>query len=83
MFKILEHANFNNIFIGYIKTLYNNVESTVLNNGNSYICFKIQRGVRLECPLLAYLFITALETPANKIRNAKNVKGIKIDKKKN
>ncbi len=29
----------------------------------------------------SYLFITALETLTNKIRNDKNVKGIKIDKK--
>ncbi len=42
---------------------------------------KIQREVGLGCPLSAYLFITALETLANKIRNNKNVKGIKIDKK--
>ncbi len=51
--------------------MYNNVESTVLNNGNSCNCFKIQKGVRQGCPPLAYLFITALETLANKIRSEK------------
>ncbi len=70
------------IFISdYIKTLYNNVESTVLNKDNSCKGFKIQRGVRQGCPLSEYLFIRALETLANKIRNDKNLKGIKIDKK--
>ncbi len=48
LFKTLEHAN-----IGYIKTLSNNVESTVLNNGNSCKLFQIQRGVRQGCPLSA------------------------------
>ncbi len=56
--------NFGNIFIGYIKTLYSNVESTVWNNGNSCKNFKTQRGVIQGCPLSAYLFITALETIA-------------------
>ncbi len=83
MFKTLEHANFGNIFIGNIKTMYNNLEFTVMNNGNSCKFFTIQRGIRQGCPLSAYLFITALETIINKIRNDKNVKGIKVDKKKN
>ncbi len=61
--------------------MYNNVESTVLNNGNSCNIFKVQRGVRQGYPSSAYLFITTLETLVNKIRNDKNVKGIKIDKK--
>ncbi len=70
--------NFGNIFIGYVKTMYTDIESTVLNNGNSGKSFKLQKGVRQGCPLSAYLFITALETLAIKIRNDKNIKGIKI-----
>ncbi len=58
-----------------------NIESTVLNNGNTSKYFKLQRGVRQGCPLYAYLFIIALETLANKIRNDTNIKGIKIDNK--
>ncbi len=37
--------------------------------------------MRQGCPLFAFLFITALETLANKIINDKNRKGIKIDNK--
>ncbi len=69
-------------FTGYISTLYNNGESTVLNNGNSCNGFKIQGGVRQGYPLSAYLFIIALDTLANKIRNDKIVKCIKIDNKR-
>ncbi len=79
LFKTLEHANFGNTFI--VKTMYNNIESTVLNNGNTGSYFNLQRGVRQGCRVSAYLFITALETLANKIRNDSNIKGIKIDKK--
>jgi hypothetical protein len=34
LFKTLKHVNFGETFIGYVKTMYNNTESTVLNNGN-------------------------------------------------
>ncbi len=39
--KTLEHLNF-----GYVKTMYKDIESTVINNGNSGKPFKLQRGVR-------------------------------------
>ncbi len=43
--------------------------------------FKLQRRVRQDCRLSAYLFILALETLAMKIRSDKNIKGIKVDNK--
>ncbi len=61
--------------------MYQDIESTIVNNGTSGKLFKLQRGVSQGCPLSAYLFITALETLANKIRNDENIKGIKIDKR--
>ncbi len=81
VFKTLEHLNFGDNFIGYVKTMYKDIESIIINNGNSGKPFKLQRGVRQGCPLSAYLFSTALETLANKIRSEKNIKGIKIDSK--
>ncbi len=81
LYKTLEKLNFGNIFIGYIKTMYNDIESTILNNGTTCKFSKLQRGVRQGSPLSAYLFIAALQTLANKIRNDKIIKGIKIDRK--
>ncbi len=81
LYKTLEKINFGNIFIVYIKAMYNDIESTILNNRTTCKFFKLQRGERQGCPLSAYLFITALETLANKIRNDKSIKGIKIDRK--
>ncbi len=77
----LEYLNLGNTFIGYIKTMYQDIESTIVNNGTSGKFFKFPRGVRQGFPLSAYVFITALETLTNKIRNDKNIKGIKINKR--
>ncbi len=78
LFKSVEKLNFGNIFINNIKTMYTNTESTVINNGNTGKFFTLQRGVRQGCPLSAYLFITAIEILAIKIRNDPSIKGMKI-----
>ncbi len=38
----------------------------------------LTRGIRQGCPLSAYLFIIAAETLAHKIREDKEIEGIKI-----
>ncbi len=63
-----------------MKTMYQDIESTVLNRGNTGKCFKLERGVWQGCLLYAYLFTTTFETLVNKIRKDKYIKGIKIDK---
>ena len=80
LFKSLETFNFGNKFIEYIKTLYNNIESTIINNGKTCEFFKLERGVRQGCPLSAYLFIIAIEILAIHIRNDPDITGIKIGK---
>ncbi len=37
--------------------MYKDIESMVMNNGNSGKRFKLQRGVRQGCPLSAYLIL--------------------------
>ncbi len=82
LYNTLEYLNFGNIFIVYIKIMYQDIESTVVKNGTSEKFFKLQRVVRQGYPLSAHLFITALETLVNKIRNDKNIKGSKLIKEK-
>jgi len=78
LFNSLKIFNFGSTFISYIKTMYINIESTVINNGNSGPFFKLHRGVRQGCPLSAYLFILAMEIFAIKIRKDPTIKGIRI-----
>ncbi len=49
------------------------------NNGNRSSWFTLQRGTKQSCPLPAYLLIIFLETFANKFRNDKDVKDIRIN----
>ena len=58
--------------------LYSDIESTVVNNGNRTILFKLSKGVRQGCPLSPYLYILSAELLANKIRQDSTMKGIKI-----
>ena len=79
--KALELANFGLKFRSYIKTLYNGISTTVINNGKISEWFSPQRGVRQGCPISPYLFILAVEILASNIRENPNIKGITINGK--
>ena len=49
-----------------------------MNNGYASEFFKLQRGVRLGCPLSATLFVLCTEILGNAIRQDKTISGIKI-----
>ena len=51
IFKVLKHFNFGSSFINWIKLLYNDAKSSVVNNGYMSDFLKIERGVRQGCPL--------------------------------
>ena len=76
--KTLEIFGFKEQFRAWVKAIYKNSEACVTNNGFSSPFFKLQRGVRQGCPLSAYLFIMVVELLANKIRETREIKGIKI-----
>jgi hypothetical protein len=79
--KSLEAFNFGPLFRGFIKTLYNDISSSVINNGKISEWFYPKRGVRQGCPISPYLFILAVELLAISIRGNKNIKGIAINNK--
>jgi hypothetical protein len=78
LYKCLKAFNFGDKYIAAIKTLYNNIETSVSNNGYSSQFFKPSRGIRQGCPLSALLFIFVVETLANSIRKNPRIQGIKI-----
>jgi len=81
LYKVLKKFNFGTIFQKWIKMLYTNIQSTVINNGYFSPYFNIRRGVRQGCPISAYLFLLIVEILAICIRNNRNIPGIFVSGK--
>ena len=81
LIKTLESFGFGESFINWVKTLYTNISSCVLNNGFSTQLLEVQRGVRQGDPLSPYLFILALEVLLTNIQDDCRIRGIVIGNK--
>ena len=77
--KSLEAFNFGDRFRSFIKTMYKEISTAVINNGFTSDWFYPQRGVRQGCPLSPYLFLLSAEILACNIRQNKNINGIHIN----
>ncbi len=75
----MEAFNVGSVFKGCVKTLYKNISSVIINNGDTSDWFNPMRGVRQGCPISPYLFIMAVELLAIGIRETPKMKGIKIN----
>ena len=78
LFQTLESFGFGEDFIAWIKTMYMEVKSCVLNNGHASEFFQLHRGLRQGCPLSPLLFLLCSEILAIWARNDTNVQGIQI-----
>ena len=75
LFRVLNHFNFGDHFISWIKTLCYQRKSYVINNGFLTKDISMDRGIFQGCPISPYLFLMAIknigETEYN-IANRKN-----------
>ena len=69
--------NFGETYINYIKTLYQAIQTAVINNGNLSKFFNPTRGIRQGCPMSGNLFVLVVEILACAIRD-NPIRGIKI-----
>ncbi len=79
--RSLLHFNFPPYIINWIKILYTDIESKVMNSGWASDTFYPTRGCRQGCPVSPYLFILVSEILAQSIRENEEIKGITIDGK--
>ena len=55
-------------FMHMVKTLYEEVESAVINDGKTTMYFKLKRGARKGDPIAPYLFLVAMEPLLQQLR---------------
>ena len=77
--KVLRFFNFNSSIIQWIKTFTNNIFSNINMGGNLSQPITISRGCRQGDPVSSYLFLICAEILSLKLRNSKNITGIKIN----
>jgi hypothetical protein len=63
----------------WVKTLYTDQTSCILNNGHCSELFDITRGVRQRHPLSPYLFILVMEIVSATLKNDPTISGIKLN----
>lgn len=78
MINALQYLNFGERYVSWVKLLYSNISSTVMNNGWASGYFPLYRGVRQGCPASPYLFLICAEILAHAVRADKDIKGILI-----
>ena len=80
MFKTIDKFGFGVNFQKWVKILYTDIESCVINNGVTSKYFHPKCGIRQGCPLSALLFILCVETLTIAIKHNSNIKGVKVHK---
>ncbi|CAH1233576.1 Hypp797 [Branchiostoma lanceolatum] len=78
MAEVLGKLGFGPNFQGWIGTLYKEVSSRVLVNGDLSSPIHIERGVRQGCPLSPLLYVLCIEPLAAAIRADPHIRGVKV-----
>ena len=78
IFASLKKFGFGDNFIQWVRTIFENSESCIMNNGTSTGYFKLERGTRQGDPLSPYIFILVLETLFIQARSNPSIKGFRI-----
>jgi len=76
--KTLCHFGFKENLRHWLKSIYYDNVSFIVNNGHISQMFNLERGLRQGCPLSPYLFILIVELLSNVVRENNIIKGIKI-----
>ena len=79
LLRVLKYFNIGDNFIHWVKMMYSERNSYVINNGFLSNPLAMNNGIFQGCPISPYLFLLVIETAALAIRQNKNIKGIPIE----
>ena len=81
MIKILQKVDIEGTYLNIVKATYDKPTANILLNGEKLKTFPLRSGTRQVCPLSPLLFNVVLEVLAMAIREEKEIKEIKMEKK--
>ena len=82
MIKTLQKMDIEGTYLNILKTIYDKPTANLILNGEKLKAFPIRSGTRQGCPLSPLLFNVALEVLATANSKEKEIKGIRLEKKK-
>ena len=82
MIKTLQKAGIEGTYFNIIKAIYEKPTTNIILNGEKLKAFPLKSGTRQGCPLSPLLFNIVLEVWATAIREEKEIKESKLEKKK-
>ena len=80
--KTLQKAGIEGTYLNIIKAIYDKPTANSILNGEKLKAFPLKSTIRQRCPLLPLLFNIVLGVLATAIREEKEIKGIRMEKKK-
>ena len=81
MIKTLQIVSIEGTYLYIIKAIYDKPTANIILNGEKLKPFPLRSGTRQGCPLSPLLFIIVLEVLATAIREEKEIKESKSEKK--
>ena len=82
MIKTLQKAGMEGTYLNIIKAIYDKPTANIILNGEKLKSFPLKPRARQGCPLLPLLFNIVLEVLSTTLREEKEIKESRLEKKK-
>ena len=82
MIKTLQKAGIEGTYLNIIEAIYDKPTANIILSDEKLKAFPLKSGTRQRCPLLPLLFNTVLEVLDTAIREEKEIKESRLEKKK-
>ena len=81
MIKTLQKMGIEGTYLNIVKAIYNKHLANIIFNGEKLKAFPLRSGARQGCPLIPLLFNIVLDILATAIREEKEIKESRLEKK--